>query len=132
MSAIKDKIILTETLKGIEQEINKLNDRRIVAFFEALGLNERDDIPKNYLEWETILIVVPNRYVSNDIKKYKYTISRIAFITNTNAKQIQIYEWYIWEKATQNKTSFQIRQLLKTNFGGVEKISNNPDWIKLK
>ncbi|UFH44654.1 hypothetical protein [Flavobacterium cupriresistens] len=67
----------------------------------------------------------------NEIKKYKDSISRISFITNANAKQIHIYDMNDWKSATQNKTQFQIREFLKTNFGGVPKTTKDPDWIKL-
>jgi hypothetical protein len=66
-----------------------------------------------------------------EIKKYKDSISRITFITNTNAKQINIYDMNDWKSATQNKTALQIRQFLKTNFGGVPKTAEDPDWMKL-
>lgn len=119
MSVIKDENLLHSTIKSIDQEIDKLNDQKIIVFFESLGLTERDDVPKEYLSWETILIVVPNRHVSHEIKQYKYSISRLAFVTNPNAQKIHIFDFKEWNAITRNKTQFQIRELLKTSFGGV-------------
>ena len=132
MNTIQDEAKLHTFLKSVDSNIEKLNDKKIIAFFEFLGLKDREDIPKNFLDWQSILIVVPNREMLNEIKKYKDSISRISFVTNTNAKQIHIYDMNEWKSATQNKTALQIRQFLKTNFGGVEKISKSPDWVKLK
>ncbi|WP_291143563.1 hypothetical protein [Flavobacterium sp. UBA7680] len=132
MGVILNEAKFHTMLEEIDLDINKLNDQKIIAFFEFLGLKYREDIPKNFLDWENILVVVPNREMLNEIKKYKDSISRISFVTNTNAKQIHIYDINDCKSATQNKTSLQIRQFLKTNFGGVEKISKSPDWIKLK
>ncbi|MFH6990984.1 hypothetical protein [Flavobacterium sp. FlaQc-48] len=129
--SIADKKNLQDFLKNIDGKIDQLNDQKIKAFFESLGLQERNDIPNDYLNWETILIVVPSRSILDEIKKYKDSISRISFVTNPNAKQIHIYDFNDWKKSTQNKTQFQIRDLLKTNFGGVEKTAEDPDWIKL-
>jgi hypothetical protein len=126
-----DREALQDTLKNIDQKINQLNNQKITAFFESLGLIQRNDVAKDYLNWENILVVVPNREMLNEIKKYKDSISRISFVTNTNAKQIHIYDINEWKSATQNKTALQIRQFLKTNFGGVPKTSEDPDWIKL-
>jgi hypothetical protein len=132
MGVILNEAKLHTILEEIDLGINKLNEQKIIAFFNFLGLKDREDIPKNFLDWQSILIVVPNREMLNEIKKYKDSISRISFVTNTNAKQIHIYDMNEWKSATQNKTALQIRQFLKTNFGGVEKISKSPDWVKLK
>jgi hypothetical protein len=119
MSVIKDEDKLISTIKRVDQKIDKLNDQKIVAFFEALGLTEREDVPKNYLEWETILIVVPDRHISHQLKYYKYSIARLSFVTNPNAKEIHVFDFKEWNNITRNKTQFQIRELLKTSFGGV-------------
>ena len=131
MGIIRDETNLHIILKKVDLDINRLNDQKIKAFIEFLGLKDREDIPKNFLDWENILVVVPNREMLNEIKKYKDSISRISFVTNANAKQIHIYDINDWKSATQNKTALQIRQFLKTNFGGVPKTSEDPDWIKL-
>ena len=132
MGIIRDDRNLHIILKKVDLDIHRLNDQKIKAFIEFLGLKDREDIPKNFLDWENILVVVPNREMLNEIKKYKDSISRISFVTNTNAKQIHIYDMNDWKSATQKKTALQIRQFLKTNFGGAEKISKSPDWVKLK
>ena len=131
MSIIRDEANLHIILKKVDLDIHRLNDQKIKAFIEFLGLKDREDIPKNFLDWENILVVVPNREMLNGIKKYKDSISRISFVTNANAKQIHIYDMNDWKSATQNKTALQIRQFLKTNFGGVPKTSEDTDWIKL-
>jgi len=123
MNVMTDENALKDLFKEIDKKIDKLNDEKIIAFFASLGLEERDDIAKNYLSWENILIVVPDRHLTNEIKKYKYSISRISFITNPNAQQIHIYDFNEWKNSTRNKTQFQIREFLKTNFGGVKKIN---------
>ncbi|CAA9194635.1 hypothetical protein ACHRVW_20915 [Flavobacterium collinsii] len=119
MSVIKDENKLISTIKRVDQKIDKLNDQKIIAFFEALGLTERADVPKNFLEWETILIVVPDRHISHELKYYKYSIARLSFVTNPNATEIHAFDFNEWKKVTQNKTQFQIREFLKNNFGGV-------------
>jgi hypothetical protein len=50
---------------------------------------------------------------------------------NPNVNHIQIYDFKDWKSSTKNKTQFQIREFLKTNFGGAPKTAKNPDWIKL-
>lgn len=119
MSVIKDENTLLNTIKRIDQEIDKLNDKKIIAFFESLGLTEREDVPKDFLKWETILIVVPNRHISHELKYFKYSIARLSFVTNPYAQQIHIYDFKEWNAITRNKTQFQVRELLKTSFGGV-------------
>ena len=126
-----DKELLHDALKNIDEKIDRLNDQKIIAFFDFLGLHKRDDISKDYLNWETILIVVPSRSILNEIKKYKYSISRISFITNPNAEQIEIYDFNDWKNSIINKTQLHIRELLKTNFGGSQKVSEDRDWTKL-
>ncbi|URM35414.1 hypothetical protein [Flavobacterium anhuiense] len=122
MSTIINENRLQTTFKNLDQKISKLNDQKIVAFFESLGLLGRKDVPKDFLNWENILIVVPNRHVSHELKYYKYTISRISFLTNPYADQIHIFDLKDWKSASQNKTQFQIREMLKTSFGGVKKV----------
>ncbi|WP_428229297.1 hypothetical protein [Flavobacterium sp.] len=119
MSVIKDENKLISTIKRVDQKIDKLNDQKIIAFFEALGLTEREDVPKNFLEWETILIVVPDRHISHELKYYKYSIARLSFVTNPNAQEIHIFDFNEWKNITRNKTQFQVREMLKTSFGGV-------------
>lgn len=132
MGVILNEAKLHDVLEEIDLGIDKLNDQKITAFLDFLGLKDPQDLPENFLEWKTILIVLPDRKALQQLRAYKTLISRITFITNTNAKQIHIYDLNDWKNATQNKTALQIRQFLKTNFGGAAKISKNPDWIKLK
>lgn len=122
MSTIINENRLHSTFKNLDQKISKLNDQKIAAFFESLGLLERTDVPKDFLNWENILIVVPNRHVSHELKYYKYAISRISFLTNPYADQIHIFDLKDWKSASANKTQFQIREMLKTSFGGVKKV----------
>jgi hypothetical protein len=119
MSVIKDENLLHSTIKQIDKKIDKLTDQKIVAFFESLGLTQREDVPKDFLTWETILVVVPNRHISHELKPYKYSISRLSFVTNPNAQQIHIFDFNQWSSVTRNKTQFQIREMLKTSYGGV-------------
>lgn len=125
MPTIKNKIDLDNKLFAINQEISNLNDKKIIRFLEAIGLNDRADIPQDYLKWETILIVVPSRQIANELKHYKYSIDRISFATNNSAKEIHIYNLQEWKNAFRNKTQLQIRNLLKTSFGGVKKTPEN-------
>ncbi|GAA3782423.1 hypothetical protein [Flavobacterium ginsengiterrae] len=132
MDTKTDKKDFNETLDKIDQRIKLLNNQKINAFFESLGFNEREDIPKDYLKWENILIVVPSRTILHNLKQYKTLISGISFVVNQNAEQIHIYDFKEWKKNTSNKTQFQIRELLKTNFGGVPKSTADRDWTKLR
>ena len=122
MSVIKDQDTLLSTIKRIDKEIDQLNNQKIIAFFDHLGLTERADVPKNFLDFETILIVVPNRHISHELKYFKYSIARLSFVTNPYAKEIHVYEFKEWDSVTRNKTQFQVRELLKTTFGGVRSI----------
>jgi len=126
-----EKELLEDTLKNIDKKIDRLNKQKITAFFESMELDQRNDISKDYLNWENILIVVPSRNILNEVIKYKDLISGVSFITNPNAMQIHIYDFNDWKKSTKNKTKFQIRELLKTNFGGTPKVSEDRDWTKL-
>lgn len=121
MSVIKDEKKLLGVIKRIDEKIDKNNDQKILAFFESLGLTEREDVPKNFLDWDTILIVVPDRHISHELKYYKFSISRLFFVTNPYADNIHIYDFDEWKNVTRNKTQFQIREMMKTNFGGVKK-----------
>lgn len=131
MNIIPDEKDFRQTLQKIDQRISQLNNQKITAFFESLGIHEREDFPKDYLKWENILIVVPSRAILHEIKKYQILISRISFVVNINANHIHIYDFKEWKNSTQNKSQFQIRELLKTNFGGVPKKPENRDWTKL-
>ncbi|MHC0440379.1 hypothetical protein [Flavobacterium sp. 3-210] len=121
MSVIKDEKKLLSVIKRIDEKIDKNNDQKILAFFESLGLTEREDVPKNFLDWETILIVVPDRHISHELKYYKFSISRLFFVTNPYADKIHIYDFEEWKNVTRNKSQFQIREMMKTSFGGVKK-----------
>lgn len=127
MSVIKDEKKLLSAIKRIDEKIDKNNDQKILAFFESLGLTEREDVPKNFLDWDTILIVVPDRHISHELKYYKFSISRLFFVTNPYADQIHIYDFDEWKSVTRNKTQFQIREMMKTSFGGVKKSGADND-----
>lgn len=121
MTTIENEALLRKGVSAIDKKIDKLNDEKIKLFFDAIGLNKRSDIPKDYLQWETILIVVPNRQVSHELKSYKYSISRITFVTNIYAKEIHIFDFEDWKKAFGNKPHLQVKNALKDSFGGVQK-----------
>ena len=127
MNIIAEENLLKDTLKDIDEKIYKLNDKKIIAFIEFLRVSNEININEHYLDWETILIVVPNRHISNEIKKYKYSINRISFVTNLNAKEIHLFDFNEWKNSTRNKTQFQIRELLKTKFGGTKNINNDSE-----
>lgn len=127
MSVIKDEKKLLNAIKRIDEKIDKNNDQKILAFFESLGLTEREDVPKNFLDWDTILIVVPDRHISHELKYYKFSISRLFFVTNPYADQIHIHDFDEWKSVTRNKTQFQIREMMKTSFGGVKKSGADND-----
>lgn len=103
-----DKELLEGTLKNIDKKIDRLNNQKITAFFESLALDKRNDISKDYLNWENILIVVPSRSTLNEVIKYKDLISRISFITNPNAVEIHIYDFNDWKKAPRIKQNFKL------------------------
>ncbi|WP_289057650.1 hypothetical protein [uncultured Flavobacterium sp.] len=129
--SIADKDRMQRVLVEIDKKINSLNNQKITALFDAMGLRDREDTPKDFLDWESILIVVPSRNILNEIKKFKDSISGISFVVNTHAKQIHIYDFNEWKNSTRNKTQFQIREMMKTNFGGTQKKSEDRDWVKL-
>lgn len=120
MHTIKNETLLLGRLNTIDKKIDTLNSEKIKAFFKAIGL-EGDDLPEGYADWETILIVVPNRAAMNELKPYKYSIARIAFAININAEKIHVFNLEDWKKAFRHKTQLQIRNLLKTSFGGVKR-----------
>ena len=122
MKILNDETALKMTIADIDQQIAQLNDQKIVALLDHLGLTSRSDVPKDFLRWETILIVVPSRQISHELKHYKFSINRIAFATNTNANQIHIYDVKDWKNAFRNKSQLQIRNLLKNSFGGVKTV----------
>ena len=129
MKILTNETALRETIVKIDKEMERLNDQKITALLDHLGLTERSDVPKDFLQWETILIVVPSRQVSHELKHYKFTINRIAFATNTNARQIHIYDFKDWKNAFRNKSQLQIRNLLKSSFGGVKNLPE--DYLKI-
>ncbi|URC11717.1 hypothetical protein [Flavobacterium sp. B183] len=130
INIVLDKEVLHIVIQNIDKKINQLNDEKIIAFIESLDLDKKN-ISKDYLNWEMILIVVPTRKILNELTQYKSSIYRISFVTNPNAEQIHIYDLNEWKNNTLHKSKFQIREFLKTNFGGVQKNTENPDWIKL-
>ncbi|WP_431241454.1 hypothetical protein ACQ9BO_15335 [Flavobacterium sp. P21] len=119
--SIADKDRMQRVLMEIDKKINSLNNQKITALFDAMGLRDREDIPKDFLDWESILIVVPSRNILNEIKNFKNSISGISFVVNPHARQIHIYDFNEWKNSTRNKTQFQIREMMKTNFGGTQK-----------
>ncbi|KAF2337845.1 hypothetical protein DM397_03925 [Flavobacterium nitrogenifigens] len=129
--SILDKGQMQRVLMDIDKKISSLNNQKITALFDAIRLSNREDIPKDFLDWESILIVVPNRNILNELKKFKDSISRISFMVNPHAHQIHIYDFNEWKNSTRNKSQFQIRELMKTNFGGTRKTSEDRDWVKL-
>jgi hypothetical protein len=124
MKAIKDETLLQTQLAAIDNKMAVLNSDKILAFFKAIGLTD-NDIPKEYTEWETILIVVPTRTAMQELKPYKFSISGIAFAINVNAEKIHLYNLEEWKTAFRHKTTMQIRNLLKTSFGGVKKTTED-------
>lgn len=131
MGAILNQTRLHAALQEIDLRIDRLNEQKIIAFFDFLGLKSRKDLPDDFLVWNTILVVLPNRSALQRLRVYKTSISRIAFIANANAEQIHIYDLDKWKSAVKNKTALQIREMMKTNFGGVPKKDENRDWTKL-
>jgi len=124
MNAIADENALNMQLDVINSKISEFNDQKILLLLQAIGFN-LDQLPKDFLQWKTILIVVPNRKTSHELKPYRYSIDRIALATNVNAKEINIYDLDDWKAAFKNKTQLQIRNLLKTTFGGSKKLPEN-------
>lgn len=61
---IIEKERLKNRLSVLDESINSLNDQKILALLESIGILERKDIAKDFLKWNTILIAVPNRKVS--------------------------------------------------------------------
>ncbi|MXN90322.1 hypothetical protein GR160_03715 [Flavobacterium sp. Sd200] len=123
MHTIKNETLLLGKLNNIDKKIDTLNSEKIKAFFKAIGIEETD-LPENYMQWETILIVVPTRTAMNELKPYKYSIARIAFAINPNADKIHIFNLEDWKNAFRYKTQLQIRNLLKTSFGGIKKTND--------
>jgi len=121
MNAVANENALNTQLETINSKISALNDQKILLLLQAIGF-DLEKLPKDFLQWKTILIVVPNRKTSHELKPYRYSIDRIALATNVNAKEINIYDLDQWKAAFKNKTQLQIRNLLKTTFGGSKKL----------
>lgn len=48
--SVADKNNLQVILENIDKKIDQLNDQKIKAFFESLGLDKRNDITNDYLD----------------------------------------------------------------------------------
>jgi len=124
MYTITNEEVLNAGLAEANAKIRQLNDHKIGLLMESLGLG-KDQLPEDYLKWETILIIAPSRKVAHELRPYKFAIDRIAIATNINAKKIHIFNLEDWKIAFRNKTQLQIRNLLKTSFGGERKTAES-------
>lgn len=52
-------------------------------------------------------------------------LHRITFPTNRNDQKIHLFDLKQWKDVSQNKNQFQIRQFLRTSFGGEKDNSNS-------
>lgn len=124
MHTITNEEALNAGLAQANAKIRQLNDHKIGLLMESLGLG-KNQLPENYLNWETILIIAPSRKVAHELRPYKFAIDRIAIATNINAKKIHVFNLEDWKIAFRNKTQLQIRNLLKTSFGGERKTTES-------
>jgi hypothetical protein len=58
-------------------------------------------------------------------KNINLFISEITFLTNSNPNKIHLFDLKQYKDIAQNQNQFQIRQLLRTNFGGENDNSNS-------
>lgn len=56
MFIIRDETNLHIILKKVDLDINRLNDQKIKAFIEFLGLKDREDILRIFLIGKTFLL----------------------------------------------------------------------------
>lgn len=116
-----DRTELDNTLNRIDQEIRRLNDDKIVALVNVLKASFEIAVPSDYLKWEVILIIVPNRKILEALKQYKYRIPRIAVTLNPYANDISVVDQRDWKNASRTRTKLEFKHYLRTNFGGEAK-----------
>lgn len=108
---------LVNRLDALNRKICELEQQKIMAIFEYIGLADATYNDKECFRWDKILISVPEQEKFLELQQLENLCSRIEFILNKNSDAYFICDYEDWRNATRGKGQLELDQLLKSNFG---------------
>lgn len=108
---------LLSHLDGLNFKICELEQRKIIAIFEYIGLDHANYNDKECFGWDRILISVPDQEKFLELQQLENLCNKIEFILNRNSEAYFICDYEDWRDATKGKGQDELDYILKSNFG---------------
>jgi|GEM_PF-2247117 len=108
---------LVNQLEGLNQKICELEQHKIMAIFNYIGLDDATYNEKECFRWDRILISVPDQDKFLELQQLEHLCSRIEFILNKHSDAYFICDYEDWRHATKGMGQQELDHILKSNFG---------------
>lgn len=108
---------LVNHLDALNQKICELEQHKIIAIFEYIGLDDATYSKEDCFRWDRILISVPDQDKFLELQQLEHLCSRIEFILNKNSDAYFVCDYEDWRNATRGKGQQELDQILRFNFG---------------
>lgn len=110
-------ITLVNRLEALEQKRCELDQQKILAIFDYIGLDEHDYKAEECFKWDRILISVPDEDKYMELQQLENLCGSVEFILNKHSESYFVCDYEDWRKATKGKNQQELQEILKANFG---------------
>jgi hypothetical protein len=108
---------LVNKLEAYNQKKCELDQQKVLAIFDYIGLTPDQYDENECFKWDRILISVPDQDKFLELQQLENICPNLEFILNRNSDAYFVCDYEDWRDAIKGKEPDELKDLLRSNFG---------------
>lgn len=108
---------LVNKLTAYDRKKCELDEQKILAIFEYIGLTPEEYHHDQCFKWDRILISVPDQDKFLELQQLELMCDKVEFILNRHSDAYFVCDYDDWRDASKGKDQHELTQLLRSGFG---------------
>lgn len=108
---------LVARIEAYNQKKCELEEQKILAIFDYIGLTPEEYHHDACFNWDRILISVPDQDKFLELQQLELMCDKVEFILNRHSEAYFVCDYDDWRRASKGKGQDELRDILQSNFG---------------